>query len=392
MNRITLIACLTICTVAPLMAQESQNVPLAVPQTGDPMQERTLNMEINVAIDRSLDWLAARQKENGMWSNEQFPALTALPAWTFIRSEHPDRERIVEAAVEAILDAVQPDGGIYRTIEGRKGGGLSNYNTAIAMTVLHATGDPELTPVVLKARTFIAEGQHMGEDQFRGGFGYDASTDRNYTDIMNTMYALEAMRYTAEAEELRPAGEAKATVNWDAAAAFVSSLQNQPGETPASQGGGFFYKPGESKAGTMETEDGRILFRSYGSMTYTGLLSLIYAGVDRSDPRVRSAFDWASRHWTLDENPGMGKEGYFFFFNVLSRALNAFGADYIPQEGQEEALNWRRATASRLVRMQKIDADTGQGYWVNEDGRFWENDPILVTAYALLALQTAAGE
>ncbi len=376
--------------LAQMALAEQPAMPLTVPQAGDPSQEATLTMEVDVAIDRALDWLAARQRDNGTWSNEQFPALTALPAWAFIRSEHPERERVVSAAVKALLTSVQPDGGIYREVEGRRGGGLGNYNTAISMTVLHALGDPQLAPVILNARTFVANSQHTGDDIYHGGFGYDAQTMRPYADLMNTMYALEALRYTAEVEELRPAGEPRATIDWEAAAAFISRIQNLE-NVPPDQEGGFFYKPGESKAGTLETDDGRIVFRSYGSMTYTGLLSLIYAGVDRDDHRVRSAFDWSVRHWSLDENPGMGMEGYFFFFNVLSRSLNAYGADWIPQDGQD-AVNWRRETALRLVRMQRIDPDTGHGFWLNEDGRFWENDPLLVTAYALLALQTAVGE
>jgi len=28
-----------------------------------------------------------------------------------------------------------------------------------------------------------------------------------------------------------------------------------------------------------------------------------------------------------------------------------------------------------------------KGYWLNENGRWWERDPILVTSYAMLALE-----
>ena len=36
-----------------------------------------------------------------------------------------------------------------------------------------------------------------------------------------------------------------------------------------------------------------------------------------------------------------------------------------------------------------IDPETGFGYWVNEENRWWEADPVLVTSYALLGLQIA---
>lgn len=366
----------------------AQTVPLAVSTDSGSGVGVSMTHEIQAAVDRSLDWLAAQQKENGAWSNDQFPALTALAAWSFIRSAHPQREKCVSKAIEFLKTCVQPDGGIYRPVAGRKGGGLSNYNTAICMTTLHAAGDPALTRIVLDARAFVAKGQHSGDDEYKGGFGYDKDTDRAYADLMNTLYSAEALRFTESAEDLRPAGEARPEVDWKAAAGFITKMQNTPaaGEADA---GGFFYKPDESKAGTTTNADGVVVFRSYGSMTYAGLLALVYAGVDRDDPRVRSAFDWASKHWSLDENPGMGMDGYFFFFNVLTRSLDAYGADHIPRPDQP-AVNWRRDVAARLLKTQTIDPATGHGFWRNDTGRYWESDPVLVTAYSLLALQHIA--
>jgi squalene-hopene/tetraprenyl-beta-curcumene cyclase len=44
--------------------------------------------------------------------------------------------------------------------------------------------------------------------------------------------------------------------------------------------------------------------RSYGSMSYAGLLSMIHAQVDKNDPRVKAVIDWLSKNYTHDENPG----------------------------------------------------------------------------------------
>ena len=52
-------------------------------------------------------------------------------------------------------------------------------------------------------------------------------------------------------------------------------------------------------------------------MTYAGLLAMIYANVSPQDVRVRSALDWAMRQWSLEENPGMGQEGLYFFCQFL---------------------------------------------------------------------------
>ena len=49
---------------------------------------------------------------------------------------------------------------------------------------------------------------------------------------------------------------------------------------------------------------------------------------------------------------------------------------------------WRVEIANRIVKLQKIDPKNGQGYWQSDDNRFMENDPALVTAYCLLALES----
>ncbi len=379
---------LSACLVSSAVSVRASDGNAALPAAVDESSGLGLSMthEVHAAIDRALDWLATQQKETGAWSNEQFPALTALPAWAFVRSSHPRRADTVPGALAFLTSCVQPDGGIYRPVAGRRGGGLSNYNTAICMTTLHAAGDTDLTRIVLDARAFVARGQHSGDDEYRGGFGYDRQTDRAYADLMNTLYSVEAMRFTQNAEEFRPAGEARPEVDWQAAADFIARVQN-PVAAGESEAGGFFYKPGESKAGTTTNAAGALVFRSYGSMTYAGMLGLIYAGVDRDDARVRSAFDWAARYWSLEENPGMGPEGLFYFYNVLTKCLDAMGADAIPHAEENTVINWREELAKKLVAAQSIDPKTGHGYWKNDSGRYWESDPVLVTAYSLLALQ-----
>ena len=345
----------------------------------------SLRNEANAAIGRGLDWLAANQKENGGWSNEDFPALTALALWAFAQSSHPEHAAVVDKARKYILSCVQADGGIYRTVAGRKGGGLSNYNTAICMTALHALRDPALAPVIRDARKFIAGAQHFGDDDYKGGFGYDRSTDRAYTDLLNTYYAAEAMKRTADVEDTRAPKESRVDINWTETVKFVERMQNKP-ESGDEDAGGFVYNPTDPKAGTRTNAQGVVVFRSYGSITYAGALALIYANVARDDVRVRSALDWASKHWTLDENPGMGPDGLFFFYNIMTRSLTAAAVDRIPRKGGE-SLDWRAEVAKRLISTQKVDPKTGRGFWLNDAGRYWENDPVLVTAYSLLALE-----
>lgn len=340
--------------------------------------------EIDAAIGRGLDWLAAQQKPNGAWSNEKFPALTALSLQAFLGRHQAGRQAVVDRATAFILSCVRDDGGIYCDVVGQKGGGLSNYNTAICMAALHKTGRPEVTRVIQNARTFVANAQHFGGDVYTGGFGYDRETQRPYADLLNTYYAVGAMRETQDVEDRRPAGEKKADLDWQQAQAFIAKLQS-PAESGADNAGGFIYNPTDPKAGTLTNEAGIVYFRSYGSITYAGLLALMYAELKTNDPRVVSALDWSARHWSLDENPGMGQEGLFFFYHVLTRALTTAHRELIPLS-DGTVLNWREELAKKLISLQKIDPATGQGYWINDTGRFWEADPVLATAYSLTAL------
>ena len=179
--------------------------------------------------------------------------------------------------------------------------------------------------------------------------------------------------------------------DWQAAADFVTRLQNKPAGTNDvdANAGGFAYKPGASMAGATTNSAGEVQLRSYGSMTYAGLLRLIYAEVDRKDPRVQSAFQWAARNWSLDQNPGMGQQGLYYFYNVLAKALAVQGAEQL--NAPAGTVQWRAEVVKKLIGLQKIDAATGGGYWVNTENRWMEADPVLVTAYTLITLETALG-
>ena len=355
--------------------------------TAEDVAESLAN-EARAAIDRGVRWLLRQQSPEGSWSNPEFPALTALPLWAIVRGGSADTQAVARA-VRYILSCAREDGSIWREpTKPQKGGGLSNYNTAICMAALHQVGGPDILAVVQKARRFIAGTQHLGADDYRGGMGYDPETGRPYADLSNSYIAYEAMRVTEAAEDLRTGAGGRADLDWAAAREFLDKIQHKPEGTNDPDAGGFAYHPFESKAGVYTNEAGEIRFRSYGSMTYAGLLGMIYAELNRDDPRVQSAFAWAVRHWTLNENPGMGNEGLFYFYNVLAKGLAAYGQDRLNVPGGR-TVNWRAELIRKLVNLQKTDPADGAGYWVNEANRWWEGDPVLVTSYALLALEIA---
>jgi squalene-hopene/tetraprenyl-beta-curcumene cyclase len=209
-----------------------------------------------------------------------------------------------------------------------------------------------------------------------GGFGYDRAGRRRYADLSNTSYALDAMRRTQGVEDFRAAGEKRADLDWDAALKFVSRLQSRTGE----DAGGAAYNTRTPQAGVVTNARARVQLRAYGSMSYAAVLSMCHARLTKADPRVRAALDYCTKHWTVDENPGMGNQGLYYYYDILARALSAAEIENIPT-AQGAALAWKPALAAALLSRQAAD-----GSWVNENNRFWEGDPVLATSFAMLAL------
>lgn len=126
--------------------------------------------------------------------------------------------------------------------------------------------------------------------------------------------------------------------------------------------------------------------RAYGSMTYAGFRAYVYAQFAPDDPRVLAAKDWIARHYTLDENPGIGTDGLYYYFVTFARALSAAGIDRLDVRAGEApaARDWRADLVARLEGLQNPD-----GSFRSVDDRWMESNPVLITAYALLALQHA---
>jgi hypothetical protein len=130
-------------------------------------------------------------------------------------------------------------------------------------------------------------------------------------------------------------------------------------------------------------------WRAYGSMTYAGFKSYLYAKLSRDDERVKGAMRWISSHYALDENPGIGRDGMYYYFVTFARALHAWGEPTIDVtiESGTSPRDWRKDLVDRLESLQKPE-----GSFKMLDERWMEGNEVLITAYALLALQNAREE
>jgi squalene-hopene/tetraprenyl-beta-curcumene cyclase len=360
-------------------------VMLSTSVLGANLQSNTsLKNELERAIERGGDWLVKSQQDKGHWSTTDHPAVTALALVAFQGkpSLDADEKAAVKKGYSFLLQNYHDDG----TIHGGKG--LVNYNTSIGLLALVAARNADYKSQILAARKYLVGTQiDMGEKgkldtRFDGGVGYGSKGD--HSDMANTLQALEALYYSKQFTFDSPNTP---DLDYKAAIHFLQNCQNLPNHNPRASTdpqdrGGFVYHPEESKAGT-NTINGRVALRSYGSVSYAGLLSYIYADLDKSDPRVKAVLEWLQKNYTLEENPGMGEQGLYYYFHTMTKALSAYGLDELPTKNG--SVKWREELALRLINLQMRD-----GSWENNNGRWWEKDPALVTSYAMLTLEMIA--
>jgi squalene-hopene/tetraprenyl-beta-curcumene cyclase len=338
-------------------------------------------MEVDRAISRGAKWLEAQQKDNGAWSDPQHPALSALALLALERAgaNGPASNPVgLQNGYAFLRSKGKPDGGIYSE-------GLSNYNTALCVLALLRLNDAQDELLLRNAQVFLSQqqAQNMIRPELNGGIGYGptgVSPKRQHPDLDNTLVSLEALRACQQMALAREQPQSQ-ILDWQAAIAFVTRCQNTTANNPeSSELGGFVYYPGFSNAGEIEIPGGGKALRSSGTMSYAGLLSFIYADLPKDDARVVAALEWLKQHFTLDENPGLGRQGLFYYYHLMAKALCASGVSQITVEGR--SLPWARELALRLINQQD-----GSGLWLNDTGRWMEKDPVLVTSYALLTLE-----
>ena len=361
---------------------------------------------VKSSIDRAANWLIDHQNADGSYglvmpdgTYRSDAGVTALALHALAICPRKYREEdgpFISKAVEYLLSQKRDGGGIYE-----EGQGLRNYKSSMALLALSALDEgrkPRYADEIVALRDYVASLQ-CAEDsspaydpqknvRAYGGIGYGG--DRR-PDLSNTQMALEAL----QAGELAEDSEVFARVQ-----TFLKRCQNREAsndftdgeEVRSTEDGGFFYFPGESKAGNVEHADGAVSYTSYGSMTYAGVKSLIYAGLKKDDPIVADAVRWLGQNFTVVENPGMstelspsrGQMGLFYYYTVMARTLEVLGEKTIT-DGTGRERRWAAELGGELLRRQSKD-----GTWTNPVDRWWEGDPALVTAYAIQSLLICA--
>ena len=337
---------------------------------------------IDAMVGKASAFLRPRQGEDGGWSTDRHePGITALVVTALLRSRGArSGEPVITKGLAYLERFVDPKGGLT--------GSHANYSTSIALMAFQEAnkGAEGRYDATIKAGQDFLKGKQWDESEgkgkdsdFYGGSGYGGNNSR--PDLSNTAFMMDALRDTGLPAD-DPALQ-KALV-------FVSRCQNLKGEfndqpwAGKVDDGGFIYTAangGSSVAGTDPDANGGL--RSYASMTYAGLKSMIHAGLTPDDPRVKAAYEYIRKHYSVEENPGLGQTGLYYYYQTFARAMALVGKPaLVDSDGKSH--DWRAELISALAKRQ--DAD---GSWINRADRFMEGDPNLVTSYALLALAYA---
>ena len=288
-----LMSCLSVLLVVPVVASQ-QRAGGRGPAPAASLSAET-RQKLMESLNSAAAYLKLQQQPNGFWDAN--PGVSAVAAAALLRQTGVDQAKRLEnvgKALDSIAAMAKPDGGIYDKA-------IPHYITAVSVMALAAAGRPQDKPLIEKGRAYLAD--HLwdeGEgipvtDKWYGGIGYGGSNPDRRADIISLEYALRAMK---EAE--LPANDAA----WQKAIVFLQRTQNNSEvnrQEWAKNDGGFVYYPGFSYSSEGATA-------SYGSATYAGVMSYVWANVKKDDDRVKARAQMGARQLHRRREPGHGPE------------------------------------------------------------------------------------
>ena len=348
-----------------------------------PVMAGPTKAEWQAVVDKAVAYLKANQKPDGSWgTGPQAMGVSGIVVTGLLKTgTAPDAEPAAKG-LTYIEGLVNPKAGHIAGPDPRVG--LQNYVTSVnVMALAAAKRDAKYKPVIGSAADFLRklqwdDGEGKTEkDDFYGGAGYDS---KSRPDLSNTHFFLDA---------LKAAGAGKDDPAIKKAMVFVSRCQNLKGEhndqpwAGAINDGSFIYSAAAGGSTKTSDEPGAPL-TGYGSMTYAGIKSMIYAGISKDDPRFKAALVWAKKNYTLDKNPGMPNQlanrGLYYYYTTFAKTMDVLGENTF-EDDKGVKHDWRADLFAAIAKRQKAD-----GSWTNETDRWMEGDPNLVTGYCLIAL------
>ncbi|MBL8842313.1 MAG: hypothetical protein JNL90_12385 [Planctomycetes bacterium] len=360
----------------PADAPARQEPPVAPPlHLGE-----TERAKLDAAMARGVAWLLARQDERGafppgvargassvattavaLWAiaaSDGASALGSTPARDSARDPAVDRPQLLAAmtrATDHLLAHRQPDGGLYDPR-----GGLAVYTSGIAaraLRALPAEEQPRFDDVVRNLELYV----------------YRHEAPESFVDLEQAAPAELAQPAAAAARLLERGSEWSAGQR--AALEFLARGAPVDGRGPARTRDPRWRAPGAE----LDT------------FSYDDVLPIVYLPLAPEQQIAVRAYRAVREGYDLERNPDLARRralaspggdarGLYYYYLVLARTLAVHGSPHLTTvDGRRH--DWPRELARKLLSLQQPD-----GRWVNADAGWWEDEPVLVTAYALLAL------
>jgi hypothetical protein len=377
-------------------SRPSDDAPVVIPR------ESTFEERVSDARKRGINFLLSRQDEDGAWRSDTYgtfkdgTALTPLALHTLLTAA-PQSQKTVERAAAYLAAMARPDGDIARPSYGFD---FALYTAALTVISLNHPSCPEHAPARSAWLRFLRERQlteELGwnpEDREYGGWGYARGLPHKpkpgelippltESNLSATTFALDA---------LRAAGIPASDHAYAKALSFVRRCHNWTDDParrePAFDDGGFFFiydDPVRNKAGVAGKDAaGLERFRSYGSATADGLRCLIHCGAPESDPRRAAARRWLVSHFHAGYHPGAYAERreidrmavYYYYSASLAKLAPALVIE--TADG--------RVAVNRIIAEDLLNRQRDDGSWANPVHATREDEPIIATSFAVIAL------
>ncbi|MBI1348688.1 hypothetical protein GC163_20640 [bacterium] len=333
-------------------------------------------------------WLLGQQGTDGGWHSQTYrtleggTGLSGLVMTTLSEIPEPWRSRCRPAFENSrdFLTRSLDQKGLVQTPD--EAADFPIYATALFLQSLARR--PEMATPELRQRlgqALLAQQRSKpngwtAKDQDFGGWSWDSNHRSEWDENRPANIAVTACVLTAlqSSQNLTPVARADALM-------FIERCQNSM--AGAEDDGGFFFTPNRkhplNKAGWFRTENGSVLARSYRSATCDGLRAQFVLSVEQDAPRREAAWKWLNQACSsseFDSDPRLGTvRGGLDFYETAALA------ELTQQKHPDDVSRMRLLIQRRLLQRQQSD-----GSWSNSQPGMREDDPLIATAYAIVAL------
>lgn len=391
-------------------------VLLGVSLNASAAQEGDVTKRLTETYVAAADWLTGQQAADGAWKmgppGQQMasPSYTGLVLTALANAPKEVRAKYkepLEKAAAFLLSKANADGSFG---EGPTGGFLKTYTTAIALMALSSVEQTDRIRDVLRGAQSYLKHNQLKEGLGAGGLGYgdeepkmDPKTGQPFVkkaDIPNLSVTGFAAEGLIMAER---AGLPRDKEFWELVVKYVRRCQNSTevntdaefvaelkkyGLSVGEDGGLYYAASGDPKihkAATRKIADKEVI-QSYGSMTYDGIKTYLYAGLPKDSPEVKAAIDWVRKNYSVEAHPGFPydkatrqhERGLYYYYLLMARALDAYGENpFETFDGKKH--DWPRELAGQFLKSVRESK-----MWKNENPAWYEGDPVLVTSYVLV--------